>query len=76
MRGLPLRSFLKYAAHYDLSALGVIEQALAVPMKRFDWPMLGFLTRPEMQAILDPNADGPLGAGSGGCIPPLRCNLS
>jgi len=48
-----LRSFLKYAAHYDLSALGVIEQALAVPMKRFDRPMLGFLTRPEMQAIID-----------------------
>jgi site-specific recombinase XerD len=41
-----LRSFLKFAAHHDLSAL-------AVPMKRFDRPMLGFLTRPEMQAILD-----------------------
>jgi len=48
-----LRSFLKYAAHHDLSALGVIEQALAVPMKRFDRPMLGFLTRQEMQVILD-----------------------
>jgi site-specific recombinase XerD len=48
-----LRSFLKYAAHYDLSALGVIEQALAVPMKRFDRTMLGFVTRLEMQAILD-----------------------
>jgi site-specific recombinase XerD len=48
-----LRSFLKYAAHHDLSALGIIEQALAVPMKRFDRPMLGFLTREEMQAILD-----------------------
>jgi integrase/recombinase XerD len=48
-----LRSFLKYAAHHDLSALGVIEQVLAVPMKRFDRPMLGFLTRQEMQAILD-----------------------
>ena len=48
-----LRSFLKYAAHHDLSALGVIEQTLAVPMKRFDRPMLGFLTRQEMQAILD-----------------------
>ena len=31
-----LRSFLKYAAHYDLTALPVIEQALAIPMKRFD----------------------------------------
>ena len=48
-----LRSFLKYAAHHDLSALGIIEQALAVPMKRFDRPMLGFLTRQETQAILD-----------------------
>ena len=48
-----LRSFLKYAAHHDLSALGVIERALAVPMKRFDRPMLGFLARQEVQAILD-----------------------
>ena len=48
-----LRSFLKYAAHHDLLALGIIEQALAVPMKRFDRPMLGFLARNEMQAILD-----------------------
>jgi len=48
-----LRSFLKFAAHHDLTALGVIEQALAVPMKKFDRPMLGFLTRPEMQAVLD-----------------------
>jgi integrase/recombinase XerD len=48
-----LRSFLKYAAHYDLSSLQIIEQALAVPMKRFDRPMLGFLSRSEMQAIID-----------------------
>jgi site-specific recombinase XerD len=48
-----LRSFLKYAAHHDLSALGVIERVLAVPMKRFDRPMLGFLARQEVQAILD-----------------------
>ena len=48
-----LRSFLKYAAHYDLTALLVIEQVLAIPMKRFDRPVLGFLSREEMQAILD-----------------------
>lgn len=48
-----IRSFLRYAAHHDLSALAVIEQALCVPMKRFDRPMLGFLSRDEMQAILD-----------------------
>jgi site-specific recombinase XerD len=48
-----LRSFLKYAAHYDFSALQVIQQALAVPMKRFDRPLPGFLSREEIQAILD-----------------------
>jgi integrase/recombinase XerD len=53
LRLAALRSFLKYAAHHDLSAIQVIERALAVPMKRFDRPMLGFLARPEVQAILD-----------------------
>src|SRR5664279_5016895 len=48
-----LRSFLKYAAHHDIGALHVIEQVLAIPMKRFDRPVLGFLSRQEMQAILE-----------------------
>lgn len=47
-----LRSFLKYATHHDLTALAVIEQALSIPMKRFERPMFGFLTREEMRAIL------------------------
>jgi integrase/recombinase XerD len=48
-----IRSFLRYAAHHDISALPVIERTLAVPMKRCDKPLLGFLSREEMQAILD-----------------------
>jgi len=32
--------------------LHVVEQALGVPMKRFERPMLGFLTREEMLAII------------------------
>jgi site-specific recombinase XerD len=48
-----LRCFLKYAAHYDISMLRVIEQSLAIPMKRFERPMLGFLSREEVQAVLD-----------------------
>ncbi len=48
-----LRPFLKSAVHYDLNALPVIEQALAVPMKRFERPMLGFLSREEIDAVLD-----------------------
>jgi site-specific recombinase XerD len=48
-----IRSFLRYAAHHDISALPVIQRTLAVPMKRCDKPLLGFLSREEMQAILD-----------------------
>lgn len=47
-----LRAFLKFAAHRDVDALHVVEQALGVPMKRFERPMLGFLTREEMLAII------------------------
>ncbi len=48
-----LRSFLKFAARRDLANLSVIEQALAVPMKRFERKMVGFLTREQMLAVID-----------------------
>jgi site-specific recombinase XerD len=48
-----IRSFLKFAARRDVASLHVIEQTLAVPMKRFDRPMLGFLSREEMRALID-----------------------
>ena len=47
-----LRAFLKFAAHRDVTALHVVEQALGVPMKRFERPMLGFLSREEMLAVI------------------------
>ena len=47
-----LRAFLKFAAHRDVSSLHVIEHALGVPMKRFERPMLGFLSREEMLAVI------------------------
>src|SRR6266581_3357370 len=47
-----LRSFLKFAAHRDVSSLQVIERALGVPVKRFERPMFGYLTRDEMQAVI------------------------
>ena len=52
LRLTALRAFLKFAARRDVTALHDIERALAVPMKRFERPMLGFLTRPEMLAVL------------------------
>ena len=48
-----IRSFLKFAARRDVANLHVIEQALTVPMKRFDKPMVGFLSREQMLAILN-----------------------
>ena len=47
-----LRSFLKFAGHRDVASLYVIERALGVPVKRFERPMFGYLTREEMLAII------------------------
>jgi site-specific recombinase XerD len=47
-----LRSFLHYAALHDPTALSTIQRALAIPTKRFDRPLLGFLSRDEIEAIL------------------------
>ena len=52
LRLTALRAFLKFAGRRDLTSLHVVEQALAVPMKRFEQPMLGFLTRHEIEAVI------------------------
>lgn len=48
-----IRSFLKFAARRDIANLHLIEQTLTVPMKRFDRPMVGFLSREQMLSVLD-----------------------
>lgn len=48
-----VRTFLKYAGHHDINALSTIERVLAIPLKRFDRPMVGFLSRDEIHAILE-----------------------
>jgi site-specific recombinase XerD len=52
LRLTALRAFLKFAGRRDVTALHAIERAMAVPMKRFERPLLGYLTRPEMIAVL------------------------
>ena len=47
-----LRSFLKFATHRDVASLQVIERALGVPVKRFERPMFGYLSREEMLAVI------------------------
>jgi len=57
LRLTALRSFLKFAARRDVSSFYVNESALGVPMKRFERPMLGFLSRDEMLAVLSQPGD-------------------
>lgn len=52
LRLTALRAFLKFASRRDVASLHDVERALAVPMKRYERPMMGFLTRPEMEAVL------------------------
>ena len=47
-----IRSFMRYVAQEEPSALGLAQRVLAIPMKRFDRPLLGHLSRPELEAIL------------------------
>src|SRR5207253_441712 len=47
-----LRAFLKFASHRDVSSLHAIERSLGVPMKRFERPMLKFLPREQMLAVI------------------------
>ena len=52
LRLTALRAFLKFAGRRDVASLHDVERALAVPMKRFERPMLSYLTRAEMIAVL------------------------
>lgn len=48
-----LRSFLKYAVARDPSALPMVQRVLAIPSKRFERPLLGYLAREEVTAIVN-----------------------
>ena len=48
-----IRSFMRYASVRDPASLPVAQRVLAIAGKRFDRPILGFLSRDEMQALLD-----------------------
>ena len=48
-----LRSFVQYAAARDPTAWPLARRVLAIPAKRYDRPLLGYLTREEMQAVLN-----------------------
>ncbi|MDR1462587.1 MAG: site-specific integrase [Azoarcus sp.] len=47
-----IRAFARYVALQCPPALFLVQRILAIPMKRFDKPLLGFLTRDEVLALL------------------------
>jgi site-specific recombinase XerD len=48
-----VRSFIRYASTEEPTSLSTAQRVLAIPTKRHAKPMLGFLSREDMQAILD-----------------------
>ena len=52
-----LRAFLKFSGRRDVASLHLVEQGLGVPMKRFERPMIGFLSREEMLAVIGTPGD-------------------
>lgn len=47
-----IHSFMRYVAFRDPAALAITQQVLAIPTKRFDKPVLGYLTHDQVAAIL------------------------
>lgn len=48
-----LRSFLQYAGVMTPAALGTIRGVMAMPMKRFERRLVGYLSREEIEALLN-----------------------
>jgi site-specific recombinase XerD len=47
-----IHSFMRYAALRDPASMPITGRVLAIPAKRFDKPVLGYLTREQVAAIL------------------------
>ncbi len=53
LRLAAIRSFMRYASLREPTLLPVTQRVLAIPAKRFDRPVLGYLSRGEVTAIID-----------------------
>jgi len=53
LRLTAIRSFFRYASYQQPSHAGQIQRVLTIPNKRQARPLVGFLTRPEIDALLD-----------------------
>lgn len=53
LRLTAVRSFMRYVSIRDPVSLPIAQRVLAISTKRFDRPILGFLSREEVEALLD-----------------------
>ena len=53
LRLTAIRSFFRYAAYEEPMQASLIQRALAIPSKRQEKKLVGFLTRSEIEALLD-----------------------
>src|SRR5438309_9437519 len=52
LRLTAIRSFFQYAAFEEPAQSALIQRVLAMPSKRYEKKLVGFLTRPEIDALL------------------------
>ena len=52
LRLTAIRSFYRFASYEDPTQAGLIQRILAMPAKRYEKKLIGFLTRPEIEALL------------------------
>lgn len=53
LRLTAIRSFFRFAAYEEPAHAALIQRVLAIPNKRHEKKLVGFLTRPEITALLD-----------------------
>ena len=53
LRLTAILSFMRYASLREPTLLPIAQRVLAIPVKRFDRPVLGYLSREEVTAIID-----------------------
>jgi integrase/recombinase XerD len=69
-----IRSFMRYAAIRDPASLPVTARVLAIPAKRFDRPVLGYLSREQITAILAAPGRSTWTGRRDAALPATACN--
>jgi integrase/recombinase XerD len=52
-----IRSFMHFASFLEPAAAGVTQRVLAIPMKRFERPLIGYLTKEQVESMLAAPSD-------------------